>query len=244
MPRPVEINRASHFRYILRRYDTVFAMFYQNSRFSTESISAFFRSLCASYSDPTVVFVKIEHGEIPGLAVEHDIPRELAFAVFVNGRKVDVVTGPDRELLRRLVHRYADSATSEAARHTPRSSVSSSPDGRFCGLYNRRQPSRRSSSARSNSDSGPSSSSPERVPLEFNWPDMHRTEPGRYVPARLIHVQQRGSATIARPARFEYQGQDGQTREASVYLERRGDGPALTYLDRSGPIPIERDIGR
>ncbi|KAK5085129.1 hypothetical protein LTR70_008083 [Exophiala xenobiotica] len=90
MSRPVHMSSGSYFRETLRDYPTVFAMFYKCSDLSTRAMLPIFEFLCEEHTTTRVAFVMVKKDDLPGLCVEHRIPRStnLTFAAFKNERKV------------------------------------------------------------------------------------------------------------------------------------------------------------
>lgn len=78
----------------------------------------------------------------------------------------------------------------------------------------------------------------------IDWPDRRRAERNATIPADLTYVDRRRSITVERPVWLEYFGQDGRYhRTDDIRLQRTPQGAEATYLDRSGPIAIERTVG-
>ena len=241
MSKPVQITSGSYLRDTLKDYDTVFVMFYKCSDLNTRAMLPIFESLCEEHSASSIAFVKVKKDDLPGLCAEHRIPRStsLTFAAFKKERKVEMINGTSSEALERLVQTHIRSTAPRARGREHSSCDCCNSRARACsaGPEPEQVMSRPRRAARSHSR--------HRVSFVVDWPARRRVERDAAIPADLTYIGSCGPLEIERPMQLEYPGRDGrQYRTDDVRLQRTATGAEATYLDRSGPIAIERTIGR
>ncbi|KAK5941215.1 hypothetical protein PMZ80_006492 [Knufia obscura] len=243
MSRPVQMSSGPYFRDTLRDYSMVFAMFYKCSDVNTRAMLAIFESLCEEHSTPSVAFVKVKKDDLPGLCVEHDIPRNtsVTFAAFKNERKVGMTDGTNSKELERMVESHVRSARPRLRGGDHGSCDCCDSRARTRSVSSRPERVVHAPRARDR----PRSASRHRVPLVVDWPGRRHAPRNATIPADLTYVDRRGPRAVERRAHLEYLGGDGRYhRTDDVRLQRTPRGAEATYLDWSGPIAIERTIGR
>lgn len=246
MSKPVHISSGSYFRETLRDYPTVFVMFHKCPDLATRAMLPIFESLCEEHTTPRVAFIVVKKDDLPGLCVEHHIPRStnLTFAAFKNECKVGMTDGTKSTDLERMVQTNIRSTAPRptAVRPTGRQRAS-------CDCCDQRARSHSRSSRSEQQVPQPQraarSHSRHRVPFTIDWPGRRNAPRNATLPADLTYVDRRGPFPVERPMQLEYLGRDGRYRRTNdVRLQRTPRGAEATYLDTSGTIAIERTIGR
>lgn len=233
MPRPTPIHSGPDFQDLLSSRSIVFAMFYVKGT-SSQAMMPIFQSLCEEHqSPPRVAFVKLRKDKLPDLCREHGIETETTLTVttFVEARKVDSTDGRDSRDLEAMVERHV-SRTRSSPPPTPRRH-SRSPD-----RARARSPASRTRSV------SPTRLRPRRQPspqIAFQ-PANDSIPMNGYVPVEIIRVSYWGPFSFARPVRPVHQGRDGRHRPTEIELSRTERGVEATYMDRSGPLDVERTI--
>jgi len=220
-----------------------------------------FESLCEEHTTTRVAFVMVKKDDLPGLCVEHQIPRStnLTFAAFKNECKVGMTDGTHSEDLEIMVQRHirptaprSTAPRSTAPRPTAPRSTAIRARGReqaSCDCCDHRARTHSLSSRSDHIVARPQrparSPSRHRVPFTIDWPNRRSAPRNATLPADLTYVDRRGPLPVERPMEVEYLGRDGRYRRTDdVRLQRTPRGAEATYLDQSGPIAIERTIGR
>lgn len=233
MSRPVRLTSASHLREIVQDYETTFIMFYSSRNASIQAFTPIYNSLCARYSTPSIAFTKTPREDFPELRDQCGVSQNsvLDLVVFKRGENVGVIEIKDSRSLERCIERYV----------RPRYEVRLQPccDDKNTSADDQSRPQRRSSWERS-----PERHAPRLVPLRIDPRSAARVRPNQTMPANMTYRYPHRGHGHERPAELIYRGRDGRPRRASsVHITRDGHRPAeVTYLDRSGPLAIERAL--
>ena len=250
---PLQVTEPARFRDAIREWPTLFAMFYMCGDISTRTMQPIYESLCSEHASSSVAFAKIKKEEWPGLCFEHDVPRgtSLTFVAFKDGHKVELINGDSPKKLERFVEKHVKPTQRR------RSTCDCCDDGYGRGRnghIERLDPSRPVRRERSRSrhvvpihvERRERSRSRHVAPVHVDTSHHHRIPANYALPAELRQVHHFGPFRIERPAQLQYRGVDGRnhrTNDVRVVAGRDGR-PEATYLDYSGPIAIERTIGR
>lgn len=253
------------FHNTVRESPTAFAMFYQRGEAITRALRPIWELLCSEHSSSSTTFIEVDKEDFPDLNKELGVPNHtiLTFLAFHKKRLKDVIEGVDSRELERFVDRNKQSTTRRPAtpprkrrqvdleRSRPRRDRARSP-GRVVVDPPRRH---RSPALRRvpvyHEQAQASSrrrrrSSPDLAPIHYDSPDFEGPNANRSYPVGIRYTEDHGSHRVSRPAHLEYTDQDGRRRRArDVRLQQGSDGrPEAAFLDWSGPLAVERTIGR
>lgn len=232
MSRPVRLRSEADLQETVQDYQVTFVLFYSTRNASVQDFTSVYNSLCERFSTPDVAFTKMPKEDFPALIDKCGVPHRsvLSLIVFKRGQNIDVVDIRDSRLLERCIESHVLPSPRFQAILAPRRDCCHAQDQQF----GRRRGSTDGRTPR-----------PRLVPLRINPESAARLEPNQTMPSNMTYRYPHQGHIHQRPARLTYRGQaDGRPhRASSVHLVRDGNrSPEVTYLDRSGPLAVERTL--
>ena len=230
MPHPTIIRSGLDFRDLLQSRSIVFAMFYASGT-ASKAMMPVFDSLCEKHqAPPRVAFIKVKKDELSGLCREQNVEMKttLTFATFVGGNMIDSTDGTDCRDLENMINLHTSRKRQD---NLPKDHDRPHPHrrDRARSLSPRHRPRPRS---QDHHESG-------LLIVNLPKPDVPMYE---YWPAQMERISRFGPFAIHQSVHPVYRGSDGRYRQADVELSNNADGVEATYMDRSGPLDVERTI--
>lgn len=233
MSRPVRLRSEADLQETVQDYQITFVLFYSTRNASVQDFTSVYNSLCERFSTPDVAFTKMPKEDFPALIDKCGVPHTsvLTLIVFKQGQNVDVVDTRDSRLLERCIENHVRPSPRCQAILAPRCHATVhaqvQPHGRRRGSTEGRPP------------------RPRLVPLRINPESAARLGPNQTMPSSMTYRYPHRGHMQQQPVQLVYRGQaDGRPhRASSVHLIRDGNrSPEVTYLDRSGPLAVERTL--